>query len=134
MRIYQEYKQCRVRHIQTKKTSKRYNHQVHLSNNWVFIPFFSFILSVCECTFGESWRKYYLTLWRSKISRYAVARTPIHTSYHCEQLPIHVSLILSSCMSFYYGVCEKVQVGKDHEKAQSERDSHSKNRGGKKPN
>ena len=31
-------------------------------------------------------------------------------------------------------VCEKVQVGKDQEKAQSEKDSHSKNRGGKKPN
>ena len=29
---------------------------------------------------------------------------------------------------------EKVQVGKDQEKAQPERDSHSKNRGGKKPN
>ena len=29
---------------------------------------------------------------------------------------------------------EKVQVGKDQEKAQSEKDSHSKNRGGKKPN
>ena len=28
-------------------------------------------------------------------------------------------------------VCEKVQVGKDQEKAQSEKDSHSKNRGGK---
>ena len=27
---------------------------------------------------------------------------------------------------------EKVQVGKDQEKAQSEKDSHSKNRGGKK--
>ena len=31
-------------------------------------------------------------------------------------------------------VCEKVQVGNDQEKAQSEKDSHSKNRGGKKPN
>ena len=31
-------------------------------------------------------------------------------------------------------VIKKVQVGKDQEKAQSERDSHSKNRGGKKPN
>ena len=30
-------------------------------------------------------------------------------------------------------VSEKVQVGKDQEKAQSEKDSHSKNRGGKKP-
>ena len=29
---------------------------------------------------------------------------------------------------------EKVQVGKDQEKAHSEKDSHSKNRGGKKPN
>ena len=29
---------------------------------------------------------------------------------------------------------KKVQVGKDQEKSQSEKDSHSKNRGGKKPN
>ena len=29
---------------------------------------------------------------------------------------------------------EKVQVGKDQEKVQSEKDSHSKNLGGKKPN
>ena len=29
---------------------------------------------------------------------------------------------------------KKVQVGKDQEKAQSEKDSHSKNRGGIKPN
>ena len=29
---------------------------------------------------------------------------------------------------------EKVQVGKDQEKVQSEKDSHSKNRGEKKPN
>ena len=29
---------------------------------------------------------------------------------------------------------KKVQVGKDQEKAQSEKDSHSKNQGGKKPN
>ena len=29
---------------------------------------------------------------------------------------------------------KKVQVGKDQEKAQSEKDSHSENRGGKKPN
>ena len=31
-------------------------------------------------------------------------------------------------------IAKKVQVGKDQEKAQSEKDSHSKNRGGKKPN
>ena len=29
---------------------------------------------------------------------------------------------------------KKVQVGKDQEKAQSEKDSHSKNQGGEKPN
>ena len=29
---------------------------------------------------------------------------------------------------------KKVQIGNDQEKAQSEKDSHSKNRGGKKPN
>ena len=33
-----------------------------------------------------------------------------------------------------YAYKKKVQVGKDQEKAQSEKDSHSKNRGGKKPN
>ena len=33
------------------------------------------------------------------------------------------------CVSFYVSLSEKVQVGKDQEKAQSERDSHSKNRG-----
>ena len=31
-------------------------------------------------------------------------------------------------------IYKKVQVGKDQEKAQSEKDSHSKNQGGKKPN
>ena len=38
------------------------------------------------------------------------------------------------CLGGAAGVNEKVQVGKDQEKAQSEKDSHSKNRGGKKPN
>ena len=33
-----------------------------------------------------------------------------------------------------FGVHVQVQVGKDQEKAQSERDSHSENLGGKKPN
>ena len=47
-----------------------------------------------------------------------------------------------SCLLFSPGfyrklfrpLSRKVQVGKDQEKAQSERDSHSKNRGGKKTN
>ena len=34
--------------------------------------------------------------------------------------------------TFHYMMSKKVQVGKDQEKAQSEKDSHSKNRGGKK--
>ena len=34
----------------------------------------------------------------------------------------------------YFKAIKKVQVGKDQEKAQSEKDSHSKNQGGKKPN
>ena len=38
----------------------------------------------------------------------------------------------SVCNLKFHG--KKVQVGKDQEKAQSEKDSHSKNRGGKKPN
>ena len=36
--------------------------------------------------------------------------------------------------SLTFIINKKVQVGKDQEKAQSEKDSHSKNRGGKKPN
>ena len=38
------------------------------------------------------------------------------------------------CMTIRICNCKKVQVGKDQKKAQSEKDSHSKNRGGKKPN
>ena len=34
--------------------------------------------------------------------------------------------------AFNFKFAKKVQVGKDQEKAQSEKDSHSKNRGGKK--
>ena len=46
--------------------------------------------------------------------------------------PIVLLLFLakwSKSGNWYY---KKVQVGKDQEKAQSEKDSHSKNRGGKK--
>ena len=57
-----------------------------------------------------------------------------------------INSFLSLCHQFYYNpktharnlklrnMHKKVQVGKDQEKAQSEKDSHSKNRGGKKPN
>ena len=40
-------------------------------------------------------------------------------------------LLGNDCSHMFY---KKVQIGKDQEKAQSEKDSHSKNRGGKKPN
>ena len=40
----------------------------------------------------------------------------------------------SSFLSFASLKIKKVQVGKDQEKAQSEKDSHSKNQGGKKTN
>ena len=43
-------------------------------------------------------------------------------------------LIHYSMYTMFGAFYKKVQVGKDQEKAQSEKDSHSKNRGGKKPN
>ena len=52
-----------------------------------------------------------------------------------------IGVSISNINSYKHGVLfmghrqtAKVQVGKDQEKAQSERDSHSKNRRGKKPN
>ena len=46
--------------------------------------------------------------------------------------------VIEDCSDFVESgrlrINSKVQVGKDQEKAQSERDSHSKSRGGKKPN
>ena len=43
--------------------------------------------------------------------------------------PLYSNIILNFAL-----IGKKVQAGKDQEKAQSEKDSHSKNRGGKKPN
>ena len=57
--------------------------------------------------------------------------------------PLFISFMISDnlcnknaplCNQYRFYLFEKVQVGKDQEKAQSEKDSHSKNRGGKKPN
>ena len=45
-----------------------------------------------------------------------------------------VPLSLADTAGELHHTQKKVQVGKDQEKAQSEKDSHSKNRGGKKPN
>ena len=51
-------------------------------------------------------------------------------------LDLNASNLQKACKTKYlvYRINKKVQVVKDQEKAQSEKDSHSKNRGGKKPN
>ena len=46
----------------------------------------------------------------------------------------HIAITKPANAGSLYHNYKKVQVGKDQEKAQSEKDSHSKNRGGKKPN
>ena len=48
------------------------------------------------------------------------------------KMSLRTSSILQIIFSFQRVYSEKVQVGKDQEKAQSEKDSHSKNRGGEK--
>ena len=49
--------------------------------------------------------------------------------------PLRAANILMRGDGLYRGFgYSKVQVGKDQEKAQSEKDAHPKNRGGKKPN
>ena len=51
--------------------------------------------------------------------------------FYTECHDVYENLVVSIVKSL---LRKKVQVGKDQEKAQSEKDSHSKNRGGKKPN
>ena len=60
---------------------------------------------------------------------------------HMEKLKEHLNLFNAMCSwinqnfpMMIVGMYEKVQAGKDQEKARLERDSHSKNRGGKKTN
>ena len=56
-------------------------------------------------------------------------------SYYACQIKIDFQLLtVFKWVEFTNGIYKKVQVGKDQEKAQSEKDSHSKNRGGKKTN
>ena len=63
--------------------------------------------------------------------------------YHLNDLPVKFSVCVNEgqdklptmyWLQSFTKDHTKVQVGKDQEKAQSEKDSHSKNRGGKKPN
>ena len=58
--------------------------------------------------------------------------THCYTSLHLKWSTI--KLYLAGIRFHYLRAGNKEQVGKDQEKAQSEKDSHSKNRGGKKPN
>ena len=44
--------------------------------------------------------------------------------------PTQVQIDIIDELLFANGIAKKVQVGKDQEKAQSEKDSHSENRGG----
>ena len=55
---------------------------------------------------------------------------------HCTETQTVYTSIINTYIYIFIAIAlnEKVQVGKDQEKAQSEKDSHSKNRGGKKPN
>ena len=70
-----------------------------------------------------------------------------HCRLGCKNVKRSIKTLLSNTISFYYSysvlvyflhvrdsIYKKVQVGKDQENAQSEKDSHSKNQGGKKPN
>ena len=59
-------------------------------------------------------------------------------AYRPEVQQTDMTSVYETCQQSQMGYAltyhKKVQVGKDQEKAQSEKDSHSKNRGGKKPN
>ena len=74
-----------------------------------FSLFFKSVLNLLE---GKHWNSF--SFYFSSVTDYASSKLRYH------------HLVLSDT--------KKVQVGKDQEKAQSEKDSHSKNRGGKKPN
>ena len=71
-----------------------------------------------------------LTQWPKKGSVGQVATIEINEFTN----RIHVQLIKTYSYTDSNIKQKKVQVGKDQEKAQSEKDSHAKNRGGKKPN
>ena len=62
-----------------------------------------------------------------------LSMTDISTTQHQPQTELCVfGYDMRSCCPAM--ILTEVHVGKDQEKAQSERDSHSKSRGGKKPN
>ena len=56
------------------------------------------------------------------------------STWRCSLIAFQVKKSKISYVSFYRGATKKVKAGNDQEKAQSEKDSHSKNQGGKKLN
>ena len=78
-------------------------------------------------------------IWKAKwpslpyVNIFKIIISPFHSS--CLKIcSFSVSSTLGLRQKRLKSYPKKVQVGKDQEKAQSERDSYSKNRGGKKPN
>ena len=74
---------------------------------------------------GETW---------IKVQTAARARLRLIKSSKYDVICRNLSSSFQSNDGYHYSCYKKEQVGKDQEKAQSEKDSHSKNRGGKKPN
>ena len=102
-------------------------------NKWCAVSNFLF-KNIYFCIFTPKTplvkENYFLTLWNftylkdtsfgKKLCNFELG---LETKNEFEKWPLY------NFVSVYY---RKVQVGKDQEKAQSEKDSHSKNRGGKK--
>ena len=75
---------------------------------------------------GKIYLKLNITMLRTKYRSFGCC------GFREEGRFLHVFSIVSLWQTVMPKGWKKVQVGKDQEKAQSERDSHSKNRGGKK--
>ena len=91
-------------------------------------PLLAFIYneSLAQGTVPDDWRQANVAPVYKKGEKYDAANyRPVSLTCICCKTSEHI--IVSN-------INKKVQVGKDQEKAQSERDSPSKNRGGKKPN
>ena len=91
--------------------------QIHsMLSHWPSLCLYSFSLEypVCIC---RIWQKLFLL---------GISRNFFKSTVK------PVKIVYLKCLSLHFN--KKAQAGKDQEKAQSEKDSHSKNRGGKKPN
>ena len=104
---------------------------------------------ISECDFLEKERTDYIEKLQKLPVLINIPSAQVQNPEFLTQLLLDASAVLDieQCEKDIWGLLElqtreyiskihhkKVQVGKDQEKAQSEKDSHSKNRGGKKPN